>query len=49
MPSPHSAGRALRRVRLRAVGAVATMIMRDAAPAPAPRRTPRLTLFAGRP
>ncbi|MFF4550823.1 hypothetical protein [Streptomyces sp. NPDC001435] len=48
MPSPHFLGRALRHVRLRAVGAVATRIMRDA-PAPAPRRTPRLTLFPGRP
>ncbi|MEV0185523.1 hypothetical protein AB0I54_40590 [Streptomyces sp. NPDC050625] len=48
MPSPHSVGRALRHVRLRAVGAVAARIMRDA-PTPAPRRPPRLTLFAGRP
>ncbi|UXY33085.1 hypothetical protein [Streptomyces sp. HUAS TT20] len=50
MPSSHSVGRTLHRVRLRAVGAAATRIMwgmRDT-PAPAPRRPPRLTLFAGR-
>ncbi|MFE0515434.1 hypothetical protein [Streptomyces sp. NPDC058964] len=48
MSSPHDVRRVLRRARLRAVGAVAARIMRDA-PVPAPRATARLTPFAGRP